>query len=160
MAHYLQSGHRAADQVRYLQEFYNTIRSRHGSLPWHIFFHIPLQVFQDLNAQDPFPCPIGLHDEPNLGIQDGDGGLWNTLLTMTDVQSIHVGHDHGSTWCCPMLGKTLCFARHSGYGGYGDWERGARQIELFTNGSWRTWVRLEGGSVDGKCTLYNKFTEH
>ncbi len=146
---------RASDQVRYLEKDYSKIRARHGSLPWHVFFHIPLPVFQDLNSQDPFPCPGSLHEEPKLGVQDGEEGLWTALLKMTDVRSIHVGHDHGSTWCCPMAGKALCFARHSGYGGYGDWERGARQIELFTNKSWKTWVRLEGGSVTDESGVYD-----
>lgn len=73
---------------------------------------------------------------------------------------------------------TLCYDRHTGYGGYGTWDRGGRQILLQTNqtspqGSSnsldrtsqsqgqdriqipdaRTWVRLEDGTISGEVNL-------
>jgi hypothetical protein len=53
-------------------------------------------------------------------------------------------------------GLDLCFGRHSGYGGYGNWMRGSRQILLnqATLGkTTETWVRLEDSSVSGQVTL-------
>ena len=53
-------------------------------------------------------------------------------------------------------GMNLCFGRHSGYGGYGNWMRGSRQIllnEKHLNTKTETWIRLEDGSVSGKVTL-------
>jgi hypothetical protein len=64
----------------------------------------------------------------------------------------------------------LCFGRHSGYGGYGTWDRGARvyEITLQPNDNddaiddaiddattnvrrhtitWNSWVRLENGTI-------------
>lgn len=57
-------------------------------------------------------------------------------------------------------GIDLCFGRHSGYGGYGNWMRGSRQIQL-TLGSvgktTETWVRLEDSSVSGQVTLSSTY---
>jgi hypothetical protein len=53
-------------------------------------------------------------------------------------------------------GVNLCFGRRSGYGGYGNWMRGSRQIllnEKYSATKTETWVRLEDGSVSGKVTL-------
>jgi hypothetical protein len=54
-------------------------------------------------------------------------------------------------------GIHFCFNRHSGFGGYSNWKRGARQImvEEYKLG-WNvveTWNRLEDGSVSGRVTL-------
>lgn len=53
-------------------------------------------------------------------------------------------------------GINLCFGRHSGYGGYGSWMRGSRQVllnEKYLDTKTETWVRLEDGTVSGKVTL-------
>jgi hypothetical protein len=52
---------------------------------------------------------------------------------------------------------SLCFGRHTGYGGYGKWTRGARQIlldeSLIDNRELETWIRLENGNVSGHVML-------
>ena len=65
-----------------------------------------------------------------------------------------VGHNHGNDFCCHAGGGLhLCYGRHTGYGGYGTWDRGARvyelSIDLGTSGSfkWSSWVRMEDGSI-------------
>lgn len=54
-------------------------------------------------------------------------------------------------------GLNICFNRHSGYGGYTDWKRGARQIvikeDALGKNELETWIRLENGSVSGRVTL-------
>lgn len=63
-------------------------------------------------------------------------------------------------------GPFLCFARHTGYGGYGDWDCGARIVQLsFTDlnddGTFadegemtvETWVRMENGKVITRVVL-------
>ena len=50
----------------------------------------------------------------------------------------------------------LCFSGHTGYGGYGKWKRGSRQILLDESTmphSFRTWMRFEDGSTHGEVTL-------
>lgn len=59
-------------------------------------------------------------------------------------------------------GLNMCFGRHSGYGGYGSWTRGARQIlldERTLSTQLSTWVRLEDGSVSGSVSLNATYGE-
>lgn len=54
----------------------------------------------------------------------------------------------------------MCYTRHTGYGGYGNWARGGRQILLDQDrvgDEVRTWVRLEDGTVSGDVTLNASF---
>lgn len=82
------------------------------------------------------------------------------------------GHDHGDTWCYRWdtvlsdigfsgNGVSLCFGQHSGYGGYGTWIRGARQIlvteEMLRHHEVETWIRLEDESVVGHVTLNSTY---
>jgi hypothetical protein len=54
-------------------------------------------------------------------------------------------------------GVHLCFNRHSGFGGYSQWKRGARLIQIdekkLGKNELDTWIRLEDGSISGAVTL-------
>jgi hypothetical protein len=54
-------------------------------------------------------------------------------------------------------GVHLCFNRHSGFGGYLQWKRGARQIQVedgkLGKDELNTWIRLEDGTVSDAVTL-------
>ena len=73
------------------------------------------------------------------------------------LQAVFVGHNHGLDWCCPHKTKNklwLCFARHSGYGGYGNWPRGARIIQITHQPfSLKSWIRMEDGQLDSEIIL-------
>lgn len=91
------------------------------------------------------------------------------------------GHDHGNTWCYKWDGNidgivaegnpkgkgvNLCFGQHTGYGGYGDWIRGARQVVVSLAGLENdedyvaeTYIRLENGGVVGAVTLNGTYGE-
>lgn len=65
-----------------------------------------------------------------------------------------MGHNHGLDWCCPYKKLWLCFARHTGYGGYGSWARGARVLEINQKPfSLKSWIRMEDGSVHSEVIL-------
>lgn len=65
-----------------------------------------------------------------------------------------MGHNHGLDWCCPYKELWLCFARHTGYGGYGNWARGARILEISQQPfSIRSWIRMENGLVHSQVVL-------
>ena len=93
----------------------------------------------------------------------GANALLATLQAMGgSVRAVSVGHDHGNADCCPAPGGgniSLCFGRHTGYGGYGDWARGARVFEVAEDASARgglrvtTHVRMEDGSVNSEEEL-------
>lgn len=58
-------------------------------------------------------------------------------------------------------GMHLCFGRHTGYGGYSDYQRGGRQIVIDEDvlnlppheRELQTWIRLEDGRVSGNVSL-------
>lgn len=58
-------------------------------------------------------------------------------------------------------GLNLCFGQHSGYGGYGNWIRGSRQVlvsrEQLRNLAVDTWVRTEAGTVVGSVSLNSTY---
>lgn len=163
------------------------LRSQYGLLPSIAFVHIPPHPF--LAAQDAgldavhFP---GINDDVPLAIQgDGhnDDAFVDALLQEELLNSIYVGHDHGDAWCATWpnaspssggsdhlqdgkAGPILCFSRHTGYGGYGTWDRGSRIVQLSfqdSNGDGvfdgpgemrvDTWVRMENGAVITRVTL-------
>jgi len=114
---------------------------------------------------------------------DGDGSVYNgqdvgfmsALLDAAQehgLRAVFSGHDHGDSWCMPwtaaltdslpnvtdgMKGKQgpkLCFGQHTGYGGYGNWIRGSRQVKIRDGEDGvETWVRFEDGSVNGGVVL-------
>ncbi|CAB9511936.1 Probable inactive purple acid phosphatase [Seminavis robusta] len=136
-----------------------------------VFQHIPTAEFV---YRDGDVCH-GLHDDPVDSIRP-DPGIVQTLQEAGNVQWLASGHDHGNDYCCSTKSKAnvttngqqhpngksrlhLCFGRHSGYGGYGQWSRGARVYEISLQRkqeqsstvdmalSWKSWVRNETGSV-------------
>ena len=57
-------------------------------------------------------------------------------------------------------GLKMCFGRRTGYGGYGDWARGGRQIVLREKVSEipiETWIRLEDETVGARVTLNSTY---
>ena len=148
-----------------------------GVLPSLAFVHIPMQAFYDLQ-QSASANVSGAH-YPGLNAdvplaQQGNGSesgpfMW-ALLNTPGLHSVYSGHDHGDSWCGrwpdgTLPGKTasrpfLCFCKHSGYGGYGSWNRGVRMIELSFGGaqgagnmSVDTWVRMQQGDIVTSVSL-------
>jgi len=95
------------------------------------------------------------------------------LLETRGLHSVYSGHDHGNSWCGTWGGEQenkkettsrplLCFCKHTGYGGYGEWKRGSRTVDL-KFGEERSdagrrmevesWVRMESGEVIQKVGL-------
>ena len=101
------------------------------------------------------------------------------LLDTFGLHSVYSGHDHGDSWCGRWPNSTLpsygvgggssqmrpflCFCKHSGYGGYGVWNRGVRQIRLSFDQSGEltvdTWVRMQGGTIVTAVTLNETYGE-
>lgn len=115
------------------------------------FQHIPSSVFDF--AFESTVCK-GLQDDGIGGLQN-DAGIVESLSDAGNVHFLAVGHNHGNDYCCRRTNTPalhLCFGRHSGYGGYGHWDRGARVYQLKLNQTggwtgWKSWVRMESGEV-------------
>eukprot|EP01100_Stratorugosa_tubuloviscum_P000017 TRINITY_DN1001_c0_g1_i1.p1 TRINITY_DN1001_c0_g1~~TRINITY_DN1001_c0_g1_i1.p1 ORF type:complete len:403 (-),score=164.10 TRINITY_DN1001_c0_g1_i1:85-1293(-) len=110
------------------------------------FIHIPLLDYSDV--YNPDLC-FGMDDDGVFTV-NYDSHLLNAFQKNADVLGLFVGHDHGNNWCCEKQDVQLCYGRHTGYGGYGDWPRGARVIQLTENNlswTWKTWIRMENGTI-------------
>lgn len=151
--------------------------------------HIPFKAFLDTQQQtSPIvsgPYYPGLNDDVPLAQQ----GYSNTgseavpfmkaLLDTPGLHSVYSAHDHGDSWCGRWSNETLpgygvgggssqerpflCFCKHSGWGGYGNWRRGVRQVKLAfdENGKMQvnTWVRMQGGDVITAVSLNETYGE-
>jgi hypothetical protein len=119
-----------------------------GAVPALAFFHIPTIDYEDVQADIPNrdDC-VGLVDEAVVP-QDRDTLFMQALVNSGTVMTTFVGHDHGNAWCCTYLTLEICYNRHTGYGGYGDWTRGARVVELSEDIlQRRNYIRLENGTI-------------
>ena len=89
-----------------------------------------------------------------------DSGLIEALSTADNMNFLSVGHNHGNDYCCPKdsCSFSICYGRHSGYGGYSTfkddgrrWSKGTRvyllQIDHEGMFSWSSYVRMETGHV-------------
>lgn len=150
---------------------------------------LALQTENGRNSVDPNLEP-GINDDYELapqaqgwcsdGRNDGTcdyGGqdipFMQAMTTTPGLMGLFSGHDHGATWCYKWdhlvknmtvvgNGLNLCFGQHTGYGGYGNWIRGARQIRVdreTLKSKWEvdSWIRLESGSVVGSVSLNSTY---
>lgn len=137
-------------------------RSSESTVPAMAFQHIPTVAH---NFVENGSCQ-GFHGDGVAPI-GYDGGILDAMEESGRFYFLAVGHNHGNDYCCPYGANAslhLCFGRHSGYGGYGGWDRGSRVYELtlqpqglkeeWGSGSesmehmqWKSWVRMESGDI-------------
>ena len=156
-------------------------------LPSLAFVHIPPSAFLTFqenvlpNVGDESGHFPGLNDDVPLD-QQGDGWqdvpFMQALADTEGMHSVYSGHDHGDAWCgnWPEGGNNtasvskphVCFCKHTGYGGYGTWNRGSRNLKLSFNGSYsaaskqermevETWIRMENGDVVQRVGLNSTY---
>lgn len=162
-----------------------SLQSQYGSaIPSLAFVHIPVyasNAFQTQIGVDPNKNP-GINDDNPCAIQgiDSNGDytgadipFMQALVNTENLMAVFSGHDHGDDWCFKWdmdlsvngnamngNGKVFCFSRHTGYGGYGHWTRGSRQLRLTEGqfpGNVETWMRLEDGSTVSDVMLNSTF---
>ena len=112
-------------------------------------------------------------DEGNAKYGGADIPFMTALVETEGLMAVFSGHDHGVDWCMKWAkdlpdtspkngnGLNICFNRHSGYGGYTDWTRGARQIvvkeDMLDARVVDTWIRMENGKISGQVSLNATF---
>ncbi|KAJ6129513.1 hypothetical protein N7512_002293 [Penicillium capsulatum] len=158
-------------------------------IPSLIFVHIPTRVSLVTQTEidlDPSREPGMNHDKPMFYQAENycDDGRQNhkckggqdmpfveAIANTTGVVGVISAHDHGLSWCrtwddqLPGIpdgkGTKLCFGQHTGYGGYGSWIRGSRQIVLtdskLADKDFDTWIRLETGEITGSVSLNSTY---
>ncbi|KAL3693575.1 hypothetical protein R1sor_007226 [Riccia sorocarpa] len=123
-----------------------------GSIPELVFFHIPTKMHGKVGTQPKsavqHPC-VGSINEEEVAPQVQEKGMMDVLTKRKSVKATFSGHNHGLDWCCPHQHLWLCFARHTGYGGYGSWTRGSRILQLVEEPEFalKSWIRLENDDV-------------
>ena len=109
----------------------------------------------------------------NCNYNGADIPFMKALVETEGLVAVFSGHDHKVDWCMKWSkdlpntspsngnGLNICFNRHSGYGGYSDYTRGARQIVVGEDSLGQnvvdTWIRLENGQISGKVSLNSTF---
>lgn len=149
-----------SSQLKWVTE----VIQRNPDSPSVLFMHIPTREFR-LTVQDKpqhFKC---WGQNPRELASDTGNEPDEVMLSLfsAGVKAVFVGHDHENSWCCVPKTKllrqpALCYGRHTGEGGYGKLERGARIIQLsFSSQNMRvdTWLRLQSGpkAEEGVLTL-------
>lgn len=153
--------------------------TRYGKeIPSLAFVHIPIYAMSAFQSTG-----VDGHEEPGINEDNplspqsitngvytaGDLPFMRALSTTPSLKAVFSGHDHGNDWCAkwdgslpdlsvpgPAQGLAMCFGRHTGYGGYGSWTRGSRQIFLHEEtleSQVETWVRLEDEKISGSVVL-------
>ena len=156
-------------------------------IPSIAFTHIPVNVFEAFGMQlgvdehlqpginDTMPmaqqsygfCANGTYNSKcDYGGQDIP--FMQAIASTEGLLALFSAHEHGNTWCyrwdqkLPTMtikgsGVDLCFGQHTGYGGAGNWTRGARQVSIAPNANGKleieTWIRLETEAVVGHVRL-------
>ncbi|XP_050230553.1 probable inactive purple acid phosphatase 16 [Mercurialis annua] len=124
-------------------------------VPEIVFWHIPSKAYQKVAPWFFIykPC-VGSINLERVAAQEEEFGIMDILVKRPSVKAVFVGHNHGLDWCCPYSKLWLCFARHTGYGGYGNWDRGARIVEMTEQPfSIKSWIRMEDGNVHSEVLL-------
>ncbi|GAO14016.1 hypothetical protein UVI_02035670 [Ustilaginoidea virens] len=158
-----------------------------GTVPSLVFVHMPTGATAAARgAVDPRRNP-GVNDEPaspqsqgwcaedayrpaSCGYGGFDAPFLQALAGAAGIAGVFHAHDHGNTWCHrwePRVpgtdavgrGLNMCYGQRTGYGGYGSWARGGRQIVVTARGpvAVETHIRLEDGSVVGRVRLNSTF---
>ncbi|XP_074557835.1 putative inactive purple acid phosphatase 16 isoform X2 [Curcuma longa] len=128
-----------------------------ASIPEVIFWHIPSRAYQKVapvtTMQIHAPC-VGSINKEKVAPQKAEWGIMDILVSRASVKAVFAGHNHGLDWCCPHKSLWLCFARHTGYGGYGNWSRGSRIISIVEQPfSITSWIRMEDGTEHSRVVL-------
>ncbi|XP_027176267.1 probable inactive purple acid phosphatase 16 [Coffea eugenioides] len=123
-------------------------------VPEIMFWHIPSQAYKQAAPRFLKGKCVGSMFNESVAAQEAEMGMMKLLEARPSVKVVFVGHNHGLDWCCPYKQLWLCYARHSGYGGYGNWPRGSRILEITEQPfSIRSWIRMEDGSSHSTVDL-------
>jgi hypothetical protein len=96
--------------------------------PILVMQHVPTVEYRDVYDKN---LALGRRGE-NVCFENDKGEIFNHYAESGRVRAIFCGHDHVNDYVGEVRKVKLVYGRCSGYGGYGDWERGARIIDMDT----------------------------
>jgi hypothetical protein len=148
------------NQIKWVQ----TVSSLYPGTVSIAFAHIPSFEFE--NPADDW-CFGNEFTEP------GEFTGWESMIPMrslaaSGVKAAFFGHNHKNSHCCmPQQDDkfthsmpVMCYGRHTGYGGYGNWTRGARVIQLNFSSDQEggiaisTWLRMEDQTKRATAVIF------
>ncbi|KAM3509046.1 hypothetical protein MY10362_000835 [Beauveria mimosiformis] len=170
--------------VQWFETTSAALRTRYGRvIPSLGFVHIPAYASVELQNKGVHPnrqpgindekaspqaqgwCEGGAHECP-YGKQDA--AFMKAIAAADGIMALFSGHDHANSWCYKWDGElpgveakgngiNLCYGQHTGYGGYGDWIRGSREIfvslDKLRDLAIDSHIRTELGQVIGAVSL-------
>ncbi len=113
-------------QGAWLQRQAYSDRLAGAAQPLLVMQHIPTVEFHDLYERS---GAIGRRGE-RVCYELDRGEAFARWKESGRVRAVFCGHDHVNDYIGRQEGIALVYGRCSGYNGYGDWERGARLIDL------------------------------
>ncbi len=96
--------------------------------PILVMQHIPTIDYRDVYDQK---LTVGRLGE-KVSFELDKGEIFSHYVASGRVKAIFCGHDHVNDFVGEIQKIKVIYGRCSGYSGYGDWERGARLIDLDT----------------------------
>lgn len=96
--------------------------------PVLVMQHIPTIEFKQIFEKN---IAVGRQGETVCSEID-QGEIFRHYAESQRVRAVFCGHDHKNDYLGNLHGVTLTYGRCSGYAGYGDWQRGARLIDIDT----------------------------
>ncbi|CAA0812786.1 Probable inactive purple acid phosphatase 16 [Striga hermonthica] len=141
-------------QVKWFKQKSNEVNPD-SRVPEIIFWHVPSKAYKKVDPKfNRHRRCVGSIFFEDVAAQEAEMGIMKVIEKRPSVKAVFVGHNHGLDWCCPHKKLWLCFARHTGYGGYGSWARGARIIEIKESPfSLKSWIRMEDGHLHSEVLL-------
>jgi hypothetical protein len=132
------------DQIQWYRHQSTSFTKTNNNIPYPAlaFFHIPVPEFLDVVGNETY---MGIKEE-GVASPEINTGLFAAFVEMQDVMGVFVGHDHYNNYIGILHDVALAFGQTSGFGGYGDFAKGSRIIELKEGEyAFNTWISTQEG---------------
>ncbi|MBS1725654.1 MAG: metallophosphoesterase [Armatimonadetes bacterium] len=113
-------------QTEWFQNQLESDRSRGHATPILVMQHVPTVEYRDVFAQH---HALGRQGE-HVCFEQDQGEIFKAYAESGRVRAVFCGHDHVNDYIGELQGVKLVYGRCTGFSGYGDWQRGARLIDI------------------------------
>jgi 3',5'-cyclic AMP phosphodiesterase CpdA len=113
-------------QTSWMQARLDADRAAGAGQPIFVMQHIPTVEFHHLYEDE---AAIGRQGE-KVCFELDEGEIYARWKASGRVRAVFCGHDHVNDYIGKRDGIALAYGRCSGFNGYGDWQRGARLIDI------------------------------
>jgi 3',5'-cyclic AMP phosphodiesterase CpdA len=132
------------DQIQWYRKRSNDFKKGNQGIPVPAlcFLHIPFPEFLEAYGNE---TTVGAREE-DVYAPVLNSGLFTSMVEMGDVMGVFAGHDHVNNYIGILHNIALGYGQITGMNGYGNFDRGARIIELREGvHAFNTWIRTSTG---------------